>query len=164
MSSLWVSPVEAHVLQTDGSIGTVLHIEPDDDPIAGQNTSFFFELKDKQGKFSFDTCDCTFEVQEAGKTLITQKITDPYTNFTFPQKDIYQVMLSGKPQAGTSFQDFHLKYDIRVARDQSQSESGTIPTSSFTQKITPILGLVIIGLFVIIGLLYKRFAHKTRKL
>lgn len=36
----------AHVLQTDGSIGAVLHVDPDDNPIIGEKATFFFDLKD----------------------------------------------------------------------------------------------------------------------
>lgn len=41
----------AHVLKTDGSIGAVVHIDPDDDPIIGKSANFFLEFKDTKNKF-----------------------------------------------------------------------------------------------------------------
>ncbi len=32
----------AHILSTDGRIGAVMHIDPDDNPIAGQPTKVLF--------------------------------------------------------------------------------------------------------------------------
>ena len=59
--------VQAHILKTDGSIGAVLHIDPDDDPIARQSSYFFFEFKDKQNIFKLENCDCKITIFEQGK-------------------------------------------------------------------------------------------------
>src|SRR5882672_6466726 len=58
------TPVEAHFLASDRNIGAVLHVDPNDQPIAGSQTSFFFEFKDKQNKFKAENCDCTFAIDE----------------------------------------------------------------------------------------------------
>ena len=122
-----ISTAFAHVLQTDGSIGAVLHIDPEDDPIVGQTAGFFFEFKDKQNKFKPENCDCTFSIIEANKEIYSQPLfqnnTDPSLGsaslfFIFPQKDVYQIKVMGKPLSTQAFQPFTLKYAIRVARDK----------------------------------------------
>src|SRR5438270_44822 len=66
--------VSAHILQTDGDIGAVLHMDPEDDPIAGVQSAFFFEFKDRQNKFQPKKCNCIFEIEENGKNIYTQPL------------------------------------------------------------------------------------------
>jgi hypothetical protein len=44
----------AHVLLSNNTVGGVLHIDPEDDPIAGQPAKFYIELKDKQNQFTLE--------------------------------------------------------------------------------------------------------------
>lgn len=107
----------AHVLQTDGEIGAVLHVEPDDDPIAGQLATFEFELKDKANRFKPQDCNCQAVIlsnsQPIFQTQIFNSINDiqaqPSFQFIFGQAGVYQVSLSGKAKAAGAFQDFVLK-------------------------------------------------------
>ncbi len=124
--SALVVPVYAHFLKTDGSIGAVMHVDPEDEPIAGAQSGFFFEFKDTAGKFKPADCDCVFSISESGKQIFSQPLfassTAPSLSsasvfFTFPQKDVYQVEVRGKPYSGASFQAFRLVYDVRVERE-----------------------------------------------
>jgi hypothetical protein len=131
--SLWISGmqpdiVEAHILQTDTSIGAVLHVDPEDDPIVGQPASFFFEFKDKTNKFTPDACTCTVSIVEQGKEMYTQSLFQNSTapnlttasfSFTFPQKDVYQLKVNGMPTNPGTFQPFTLVYDLRVSREET---------------------------------------------
>src|SRR5471030_211139 len=72
---LFYTPLSyAHFLETDKNIGAVLHADPNDSPIAGSQTAFFFEFKDKQGKFQPNNCDCTFSILENGNEVFSQPI------------------------------------------------------------------------------------------
>lgn len=127
------SPVSAHFLSTDGSIGAILHIDPDDDPIATQTATFFFDLKDKQNKFSLPECECTGVVMENGQILLSQplgqaSLTSPSFSFVFPKKDVYQIELTGTPLQPNGFQPFTIKWNIRVDRDPTT----TTQNSSFS--------------------------------
>src|SRR5689334_16513316 len=66
--------VSAHILKYDGSIGAVLHVNPDDDPIAGETTGFFFEFKDKKNKFLPENCDCLVRVTKEGSEIYSQDL------------------------------------------------------------------------------------------
>src|SRR5438045_57931 len=87
----WLNPhiVSAHVLKTDGNIGAVLHIDPDDDPIAGSQASFFFEFKDIQGKFQSQNCDCTFSIAEDGKEIFSQPLFQNNSNPSLTSASVF---------------------------------------------------------------------------
>ncbi len=162
-------PAYAHILKTDGNIGAVLHIDPDDDPFVGQQASFFFEFKDKQNKFTPQNCDCTFSITEDGKEIFSQPLFQNNSSpsldnasvfFTFPEKNVYQVKVTGKPNPADAFQKFTLTYDVRVARttNSSTTTQGTQATNTnwFSTHIPHVIGGIIIGLFLIAALV-KQF-------
>lgn len=158
------SNVDAHVLKTSGTVGAVVHVTPEDDPIAGEQTDFFFDFKDREGKFKSENCDCKVTILKAGQETYTaplfQNNSDPsLTNvsfsYTFPERNIYQVKISGKPLTPNAFQEFNLEYDIRVARvsdtlnSQVSNSSEQTGIGSFITK-PYFLG---VGIVIILGLL-----------
>lgn len=162
---LFPSVVSAHILQSDGSIGAVLHIDPEDDPIAGAQSSFFFEFKDKQNAFQPKNCDCTFEIDEKGKNIYTQPLFQSNPNpslsnasifYTFPQRDVYQVKVIGKPVIPHAFQSFTLVYDIRVERTTLPSRNTTSGGLNwFSVRIIP-LGVIVLSVFFIMAKKWKK--------
>lgn len=129
----------AHVLQYSGSIGAVLHVNPEDDPIAGDISNFFFEFKDKKNKFIPANCDCKAKILKDGKEIYSQDLFKDNTNpsltnisfsYTFPTIGIYSIVVDGKAR-DSSFEDFNLKYDVRVARGVSNVPT---PISSQSQN------------------------------
>jgi len=166
--AFFVKTVDAHVLKIDNHIGAILHVDPDDDPIAGQQSAFFFEFKDTQNKFTPAACDCTFFVIENGKDIYSQPLFQNNNNpslenasvfYTFPQKDVYQVKVVGKPDTQNAFQPFTLTYDIRVDRIDDTS-SLTQKTNFFRNHMIQFIGG---GIVVIIFLLYKIVKYKGKK-
>lgn len=149
---LFAQRAEAHVLKTDNAIGAILHIDPEDDPIAGKPSNFFFALKDKQNHFATTDCNCTITIKQNGKILTQQTTTaDPQNKttiiftYTLPQKNIYEVILNGKPKNKNTFQSFSLTYDIRVDREKQETDK---PQS--TPLLMIILGSIIGGALLII--------------
>lgn len=168
-----VREVQAHVLKTDGSVGAVIHVSPEDDPIARESTDFFFEFKDKQGKFKPDNCECNGIILQGGKEIYSvplfqnsanPSLTNASFSFAFPEKDVYKVRVSGKPITPGAFEPFTLTWDIRVARE-STTNSTTDTTTQNTQEsglsryIVPGIAaslLIVMGVF----LLYKHTRTK----
>lgn len=158
--------VFAHVLKTDGDIGAILHIDPDDDPIAGSLSTFFFEFKDRTDKFKPQDCDCNISIFEGGKDIYSQplfqnnpspSLDNASFSYTFPEKNVYQVTIYGKPKTPNEFQTFYLNYDIRVARtatptNMPSAQSNT--SSSISQYLIIALGIFIIG--IILFLILKK--------
>jgi len=162
-------PAFAHVLKTDGSIGAVLHIDPDDDPIAGSQSSFFFEFKDVHHTFSPENCNCTFAILEQGKTIFSQPLfqnnTSPsLTNasifYTFPKRDVYVVRVMGEPLTPNGFQPFVLNYDVRVARSAVASTTPTAPGENwFSVHIIHLIGIIGASIFMVFFILKERRAQ-----
>jgi len=157
----------AHVLLTDQSIGAVMHINPDDDPIVGRLSSFFFDFKDKTGKFDPTQCDCKFQIIENNMLIYSQPLfsnnqTPGLSNtsafYTFPKKDIYSIRITGKPLASNLFQPFTLKYDLRVSRVVSATSS-KLKTSQ--PSVTAII-VITLALIVIIFSIFKNSRNKNK--
>lgn len=134
------TPVYAHILLTDGSIGAVVHISPDDDPIVGENADFFFEFKDKDNKFQPQNCDCQYEIKSGNRIVASGDLFASATNpslenasfsLIFPERGIYNLSITGTPKNSGDFNKFKLTDSIRIERT-SQSKSTTQADNFFT--------------------------------
>jgi hypothetical protein len=166
--------VFAHVLKIDGSIGAILHINPEDEPVAGKQSDFFFEFKDKTGKFTPEKCDCSFIVLQNGKTLVTESLfqtnakpdlQNAIVSFTFPEKDIYIVRVTGKPLSAGTFQAFTLDYTIRVDKGVGeQPKPNAILDNWFVAHMPHILILIVLVAFIAkSGLQERKIKKHTAK-
>lgn len=136
----------AHVLKTDGTIGAVMHVTPEDDPIAGDRSDFFFEFKDTQNRFQPAMCECVVHVIENGKQIYSRALFAENTNpslqntsfsYTFPKRGVYSLQVVGKPLTPGVFPKFQLTYDIRVDRiSENKTESSTASESAATNFFT----------------------------
>ena len=124
----------AHILSTDGEVGAVMHIDPDDDPVAGIESVFYFQLKDKSDTFDFSQCECVFSVIQNGKEIASEPIVDGgedgltlHVSYTFPVRDVYTLKVLGRPTTQGAFNSFELSYDIRVERQSNQTSTNTLP-------------------------------------
>jgi hypothetical protein len=160
-----ITSVFGHILETNGSIGAVIHIAPEDDPVAGELSSFFFEFKDKEGKFKPENCDCTVSITQAGREIYSQPLFKNSTNpsldnvsltYTFPQKDVYEIKIIGKPISSDSFKPFTLTYTVRIDKESesklSSPETITL-TNWFSEHLILLLGAVIIGILFILAII-----------
>ncbi len=127
----------AHFLQIDNTIGSVLHIDPDDNPYVGQPATLTFYLKDTTGKFQLADCNCMLTIGSNNKTLLSEKVSESnegnntvIENFTFPTKAIYGIVLTGEPLPRKSFQPFTITYSMRVDRTAAPTT-----TASWWQRL-----------------------------
>lgn len=109
----------AHVIKYDNDIGASLHINPDDDPVSGKPTSFSLRFTDVNQRLKLPECNCEVKLKENDKTIEEQPLqpTDPYNStntVTFPKADVYNLIVSGQPKNGASFQPFTLDFPLRV--------------------------------------------------
>lgn len=160
--------MSAHVLEKSGTVGGIIHIDPDDDPIVGQISTIIIELKDTSGQLSRDRCICTFQIRSSGKILYEQPLfqnvteTEPRNvviSYTFPRRDIYELQVKGIPTNGGGFSEFTLDYSIRVSREISEKAPLRENVSFLSTHIPHIVGVGIIIVFIIGALLRKRFAQ-----
>ena len=118
-----------HILKVDRSIGINLHINPDDDPIAGQNATFFPDLRDKDNKFDINDCQCSVKITKNDELQFSKFLNNdqssnsnnlPVFNYTFPDKGVYSIEFTGKSYSG-NFQDFNIVFDTRIERQPTNS-------------------------------------------
>jgi hypothetical protein len=110
--ALTPATASAHVFISDQAHeqGAVLHINPDDDPIAGQQANLFFDLQGiRPGEAALTVTDAAgtaanIPVQISGSSVSA--------NYTFPAQGVYQLDL----QAGTTAKTYNFSYAQRVSR------------------------------------------------
>jgi hypothetical protein len=143
-----IQPSFAHKLKASTDVGATLHMEPNDNPRAGEPAKTWFALTRKGGEtIPLKDCDCKLVVYAEPHTpgeppLIEPSLKPvaierykgiPGTEITFPKLGSYQLHLSGKPSSGKTFQPFELKFDITVA---TGTASITAPAPQANQDIT----------------------------
>ncbi|MGH7203099.1 MAG: hypothetical protein ACREHC_01505 [Candidatus Levyibacteriota bacterium] len=162
--------VFAHFLATDKNIGAVLHVDPNDEPIAGSQASFFFEFKDKENKFDPQNCDCTFLIKENDNTIYSQplfqdnnkpSLNNAHVVYTFPQKDVYQVQVVGKPNTLNAFAPFTLSWDFRI--DQEANPQSNQSNTNFNTKFLRYIIIFGIAIVIIILFFFKNFILNRKK-
>ncbi|GEM_PF-1307400 len=160
----------AHILKTDGSIGAVLHIDPEDDPIAGQQAGFFLEFKDRLGRFKPGNCDCKAVILAKGREIYSQPLIDQSSEngdsatftFTFPSKGEYQLKIDGSPReagkslGGGSFAPFELGYDIDVDREVQTGPLDRIKSVASYSHFGHYVAAAIVLVFFIFALIKQR--------
>ncbi len=161
-------PVSAHVLLTSGSIGATVHVDPEDDPIVGNPTNFYFEFKDKENKFNSADCNCKISLSKNGTEIYSQDlfttspgndISSPIFQFTFPEKNIYTLKITGIPKTPESFQAFELNHTLRITREQNSNQPTTTNPSGihFFHYLT---AAIAVAVFAIILFLDRRGRNK----
>ena len=153
----------AHSLKSSGTISALMHINPDDDPVAGQNSEILFLINDKDKKFQAENCSCTASVIEDDKELFSSSlfkgktsyrgIFAPAIPFVFPHKGIYTIKLIGGPKDQSLFQNFSISYKIRIDKD-----TNTPPEPPFKKPLG--YALTILILLAVIYLIKLFFIQK----
>ncbi|HYC79951.1 MAG TPA: hypothetical protein VEC17_02905 [Candidatus Binatia bacterium] len=153
---------QAHEVKHSGSLSILLHMEPLDDPAAGEQGQLYFSVEDSNNKFKVSDCDCQVIVELAGQELLNRKVTpedeapDWGANvmripFVFPSRNIYQVSIIGKSKTN-SFADFTLEYDKRIEREsvtQPHTQKTGEEDSNFLTNYYAIGGgIIILGIIV----------------
>ncbi len=135
----------AHTLQTSGSVGAIIHIDPEDDPIIGKPASIYFDLKDTSNKFSIENCTCFLTISLGNSQKLNVPLEHSGNQFTFPERGLYTITLSGSPKDTSSFSPFTLSWDFRITKDSHKS---TFPTQLVFLPILFIIILVSVIIFL----------------
>lgn len=152
------APASSHTLERNDSIGAVLHINPDDDPVAGENTSIFFDVKDQSGKFAASKCVCSFSVNENGRQIEDKQINGTTAEYSFPRRAVYIISINGQPRQTGDFQPFTLSYTVRVDKgaNATTNQRPLVPTIIFA-----IVALATVGAVIVLALKKSQSAKKT---
>lgn len=139
----------AHVLlrEDSGKLSAVLHINPDDDPIAGRVADVFFDLEGRDIR-PIDT-PVTISVQKPdGSIDVIQRQLDANGDvglkYTFMVKGTYALRLELSGQDGTPFTLSHTQY---VERGQAAN------SSTLQHPFAELLLVISISAFAILAIL-----------
>lgn len=87
----------AHVLLKDQiqGVGAILHINPDDDPIAGESASLFFDIQDARLAEKSSSAHLTVTSDQNETTTVSSTLTGSAVsaNYTFPRQGLYKIKL-----------------------------------------------------------------------
>lgn len=119
----------AHKVEIAEDVGATLHIEPNDNPKAGEPTRMWFALTQLGGTvIPLDQCRCQLQIYQNNQVILTPSLSpwsaEGYKNIpsaiaTFPKVGQYNLEISGQPQNGADFQPFKLNFAITVATARS---------------------------------------------
>lgn len=144
------SPARAHVLLHDPQrkIGAVLHVTPDDDPVAGEPSSLVFDIQDQtvtSEAYSF-TLQISDSLGSSEVVPISTSGTIISASHSFPAQGLYHIELRADP-VETSKQAFTLNHSQSISR--GITTTSPLPASHTFAEIGLIAsacGLIVLGI------------------
>jgi len=154
--------VLAHELKAEGTISALIHINPDEKPVAGQPSEILFLINDTEKRFKAEDCNCTASVIDNGETVFSSPLATGKTSYrgifapaipyTFPHKGTYTVKLTGEPKSMDGFKNFSISYDIKIERDIS---SPPAPSPNIA-LYSIVIFLIFVGVIYFIKLFFTK--------
>jgi hypothetical protein len=115
---LLVAPASAHQIASNNGVSVQVHVNPNDEPIAGNPTTIWVvRVKNVKGKgtFSWATCRCQLKVFDSSGTVIqTGPAKAAQTAVTFPEAKAYGITFSGRIKRNGIWKTFKVSYAIRA--------------------------------------------------
>ncbi|MEH1772120.1 hypothetical protein [Nostoc sp.] len=168
-------PATAHKVEVASDVGGTLHIEPNDNPRAGEASQAWFALTRRGGKvIPLSQCNCQLAVYAepyaAGEPPLLEPQLEPVAaeryqgipgaEVVFPKPGIYELQLNGKPVSGARFKPFEFKFEVTVAGGSTQNtrnlrdvngnlaegESQKLPTWAIALPILGFIGILVVVL------------------
>lgn len=146
--------VEAHVAVTDdsGAIGSIVHIAPDDDPVAGQSSTIHFTVQ--SDSFSQHSHDASLRIIDEQDHVVTVPSTlagsTATTAYTFPRQGVYALEFVARaqpvPDSATAEHEHVFEHTIRVARGTAIATQ-TPPNYAWADVglVVGVVGLILLG-------------------
>src|ERR687898_2446844 len=118
-SLMVVAPASAHQIASNNGVSVQVHVNPNDEPIAGAPTTIWVvRVKNVKGKgtFSWATCRCQLKVFDSSGTVVqTGPAKAAQTAVTFPEANAYGITFSGRIKRNGIWKTFKVSYAIRAA-------------------------------------------------
>ncbi|MEH2141648.1 hypothetical protein [Nostoc sp.] len=123
-------PAAAHQVEVAGDVGGTLHVEPNDNPRAGEPSQVWFALTRRGGRvIPLSQCNCQLAVYAEPYAAKEPPLLEPQlesvtaerykgipgAEVVFPKPGIYELQLNGKPVSGGRFKPFKFKFEVTVA-------------------------------------------------
>lgn len=144
-----INAVSAHVLITDQTKtkGAILHIIPDDDPVAGEESEFYFDMQSQMSE-SIDSVEFSIIDSEGNKNIVKTEISGTLVTakYVFPTQGVYGLTFKVKANGET----FIFSESQRVSRGVI---SGATDKQSYEwaeiMLIVSIVGFAVLGIIIL---------------
>jgi hypothetical protein len=150
----------AHTLETESTVGALLHIDPNDEPVAGEPATIYIELQDKSGKLTPGNCNCHLVILFGEKQIFANPVfqsgavsLSTQASFVFPEPGAYTVSIDGEPK--TEIEPFDLDFPVQVKAPATLNPKA--------EKIDHTLHYIVFGAGGIALLAYWWYDTKRRK-
>lgn len=141
------TPASAHVLVKDasGKRGAIVHIIPDDDPIAGKPATIYFDMQDSSNERA--TVMLTIVDERDQRTTVDLKRDASLANgsYVFPQQGVYELVFVYNAANRTDT----YTYTQRVSRGLADSDTGTGKNTALGEAIAIGSGLSLAVLAIV---------------
>lgn len=140
----------AHVLISDDTnqIGAILHITPDDDPIAGEPSTIFFDIQNNAATKETHSFTLTIIHQDGTKDTAPISVSKNTitSNYVFPSQAVYTIILSADP-VDTSQKSLYFRQAQRVSRGTALNSTAE-KTYMWAEigVIGSLCGLIVLGI------------------
>lgn len=107
-------PAFAHVLISDNTktVGAVLHVVPDDDPIAGQQSNLYFDIQSQKINEKNTKLTITnLTTDDVADVPVKVEGSSVNADYIFPSQGVYQLVLTASSDKAYTF-----NYSQRVSR------------------------------------------------
>ncbi|MFB2834572.1 hypothetical protein [Floridanema evergladense] len=146
---LTITPVYAHSVRVAADVGGTLHIEPNDNPKAGESSQTWIALTRPGGKIiSLQNCNCQMAVflkpRVQGTAPLLKPALKPFSNsqyqgipsanIVFPKPGNYEIELSGTPKTNGNFKPFKLTFPVTVAAGRTAAAATPSSNTMISQN------------------------------
>ncbi len=115
----------AHVLLTDdsGQTGAILHINPDDDPVAGEPSTLFFDIQNQSFSSHAHQVSLTVTDEEgvAADVPVSVANSSASATYIFPAQGAYRITLSAAADGAATAHAHTFTHTQRVSRGAAGS-------------------------------------------
>ncbi|MDH6084365.1 hypothetical protein NWP25_16335 [Chrysosporum ovalisporum Ak1311] len=164
----------AHQVEISQDVGATLHIEPQDNPRAGEQTQAWFALTRKGGKvIPLTQCHCELliyaEPHTPGEPALLEPSLQPVSaeryqgipgaEINFPKAGLYQLQLSGKPRNEGSFKPFQFEFEVTVAGGTPRNQENVLnannaPTQNVNIKSGFTITVLVLAILLAVGIVF----------
>lgn len=158
----------AHVHERSGDISALIHISPDDKPVANDEAVIYLGIQDKNENIYVPNCSCTVSIKKDDEEVLKYKIVEnsgddstlynAYVPLRFPSEGAYDIVLSGTVHNDDEHKEFSLNFATYVEEKQNSPD-----TEEVSQNSLPIIigGCILAAILLI--LFYIGFIRKKKR-
>ena len=162
-TTLITTPASAHVLQSNHGVSAILHLKPDDNPVAGKPIPVNFLFSNDAGGFSLNNYGVQLSLLQDGNVRVSTPVkplffgsaTEGETIATFPTVGVYTVLATGKPTTAGQ-PEFTLNFTVRVADSVSSVKKGDGGTTALLSVFSLILLIMVAAKAIQSGGKYRK--------